>query len=318
MIGVDWGTSSFRAYRLRDGAVIGRIETAGGILGMPQGGFAAALRQAIAPWLAAGETEILLCGMVGSRQGWVEAPYLPCPAGPAEIAAAAIPIPFDGARVRLLPGLTTRAPGGTPDCAPGGTPDDAPGGTPDDAPGGTPDVMRGEETKLVGLLATLGTAPALVCLPGTHSKWARLAGGQVVGFTTHMTGELRAVLLDHSILGRQARAAPPDAAAFRRGLHRAAEPGGLSHHLFGTRALGLFGELPETATESYLSGLLIGAECRAEASGAGTVHLAGAEALAERYAIALTAAGQTCQRHPDDIAASGLALLAGRLAAMAG
>ncbi len=294
MIGVDWGTSSFRAYRLRDGVVIGRIETAGGILGIPQGGFAAALRQAIAPWLAAGETEILLCGMVGSRQGWVEAPYLPCPAGPAEIAAAAIPIPFDGARVRLLPGLTTRA------------------------PGGTPDVMRGEETKLVGLLATLGTAPALVCLPGTHSKWARLAGGQVVGFTTHMTGELRAVLLDHSILGRQARAAPPDAAAFRRGLHRAAEPGGLSHHLFGTRALGLFGELPETATESYLSGLLIGAECRAEASGAGTVHLAGAEALAERYAIALTAAGQTCQRHPDDIAASGLALLAGRLAAMAG
>jgi 2-dehydro-3-deoxygalactonokinase len=274
--------------------VIGRIETAGGILGIPQGGFAAALRQAIAPWLAAGETEILLCGMVGSRQGWVEAPYLSCPAGPAEIAAAAIPIPFDGARVRLLPGLTTRA------------------------PGGTPDVMRGEETKLVGLLATLGTAPALVCLPGTHSKWARLAGGQVVGFTTHMTGELRAVLLDHSILGRQARAAPPDAAAFRRGLHRAAEPGGLSHHLFGTRALGLFGELPETATESYLSGLLIGAECRAEASGAGTVHLAGAEALAERYAIALTAAGQTCQRHPDDIAASGLALLAGRLAAMAG
>jgi 2-dehydro-3-deoxygalactonokinase len=294
MIGVDWGTSSFRAYRLRDGVVIGRIETAGGILGIPQGGFAAALRQAIAPWLAAGETEILLCGMVGSRQGWVEAPYLPCPAGPAEIAAAAIAIPFDGARVRLLPGLTTRA------------------------PGGTPDVMRGEETKLVGLLATLGTAPALVCLPGTHSKWARLAGGQVVGFTTHMTGELRAVLLDHSILGRQARAAPPDAAAFRRGLHRAAEPGGLSHHLFGTRALGLFGELPETATESYLSGLLIGAECRAEASGAGTVHLAGAEALAERYAIALTAAGQTCQRHPDDIAASGLALLAGRLAAMAG
>jgi 2-dehydro-3-deoxygalactonokinase len=294
MIGVDWGTSSFRAYRLRDGVVIGRIETAGGILGIPQGGFAAALRQAIAPWLAAGETEILLCGMVGSRQGWVEAPYLSCPAGPAEIAAAAIPIPFDGARVRLLPGLTTRA------------------------PGGTPDVMRGEETKLVGLLATLGTAPALVCLPGTHSKWARLAGGQVVGFTTHMTGELRAVLLDHSILGRQARAAPPDAAAFRRGLHRAAEPGGLSHHLFGTRALGLFGELPETATESYLSGLLIGAECRAEASGAGTVHLAGAEALAERYAIALTAAGQTCQRHPDDIAASGLALLAGRLAAMAG
>ena len=297
MIGVDWGTSSFRAYRLRDGAVIGRIETAGGILGIPQGGFAAALRQAIAPWLAAGETEILLCGMVGSRQGWVEAPYLPCPAGPAEIAAAAIPIPFDGARVRLLPGLTTRAPGGTPDYAPGGTPDYA--------PGGTPDVMRGEETKLVGLLATLGTAPALVCLPGTHSKWARLADGQVVGFTTHMTGELRAVLLDHSILGRQARAAPPDGAAFRRGLHRAAEPGGLSHHLFGTRALGLFGELPETATESYLSGLLIGAECRAEA-------------LAERYAIALTAAGQTCQRHPDDIAASGLALLAGRLAAMAG
>jgi 2-dehydro-3-deoxygalactonokinase len=290
MIGVDWGTSSFRAYRLREGAIIDRIETRGGILGIPTGAFPAALRAALAPWLAAGESEILMCGMVGSRQGWAEAPYLPCPASPAEIAAAALTLRFEGARVRLLPGLVTRG------------------------LDGVPDVMRGEETKLAGLLAMLGPGPALVCLPGTHSKWARLEAGRITGFTTHMTGELRAVLLDHSILGRLAQPAPPDEAAFRRGLDRAAAPGGLAQHLFGTRALGLLGELPVTATESYLSGLLIGAEIAAAARPGEAVHLAGAEALVARYALALAATGHPCQRHDEDVVAQGLV----RLAVMAG
>jgi 2-dehydro-3-deoxygalactonokinase len=92
MIGIDWGTTSFRAYRLAaDGRVLDRLERAGGILGIPAGGFPAALRAAIGPWLGAGEAEILMCGMVGSRQGWVEAPYLPCPAGPACPAIQQVP-----------------------------------------------------------------------------------------------------------------------------------------------------------------------------------------------------------------------------------
>ncbi len=294
MIGIDWGTTAFRAYRMdASGAVLDRMDRPAGILTVPPGGFPDALRAAIAPWLAAGETRILLCGMVGSRQGWQEAPYLPCPAGPAEIAAAGMPLPFDGAACRLVPGLTAR------DAA------------------GVPDVMRGEETKLVGLLAELGGAEALACLPGTHSKWARLSGGRIAGFATQMTGETRAVLLQHSILGRLAEAGPDDDAAFLRGVRRARDPGGLLHHLFGTRALGLMGDLPEAATDSYLSGLLIGHEIRAvleegARNGAplGPIHLTGAETLCRVYALAFAAFGLTHHRHAPDIAARGLALIA--------
>jgi 2-dehydro-3-deoxygalactonokinase len=290
MIGIDWGTTSFRAYRLdAQGAVLDSLEREGGILSVPPGGFPDALRAAIGPWLAAGETRVLLCGMVGSRQGWQEAPYLPCPAGPAEIAAAVVPLSFEGATCRLVPGLTAR-----------------------DA-GGVPDVMRGEETKLIGLLAELGGAEALVCLPGTHSKWARLAGGRIAGFATQFTGETRAVLLQHSILGRLAEPGPVSDEAFLRGLRRARDPGGLLHHLFGTRALGLMGDLAPADTASYLSGLLIGHEVQAvlaEGAPAGPIHLAGSETLARAYALAFAEHRLDYRRHADDIVARGLALIA--------
>ncbi|MCO6415915.1 2-dehydro-3-deoxygalactonokinase [Siccirubricoccus sp. KC 17139] len=294
MIGIDWGTSSFRAYRLAaDGRILDRVAREAGILAIPAGGFPAALEAAIGPWLAAGERRVLLCGMVGSRQGWVEAPYLPCPAGPAEIAAALTRIPYDQAELLLVPGLSTR-----------------------DA-GGVPDVMRGEETKLIGLLAALGSAPALACLPGTHSKWARLEGGRIAGFATQMTGELRAVLLAHSILGRMAEEGPTVEAAFRRGVRRAGEAGGLLHQLFGTRGLGLMGELLPAETSSYLSGLLIGHELRAvlaEAPPAGPIHLAGAEALAAAYALAFAECGLDWRMQDPDLAAHGLHLIAETLA----
>lgn len=297
MIFIDWGTSSFRAWRAdASGAVLDGVETGQGILEVPQGGFPDALRAAIGPWLAAGEARALLCGMVGSRQGWVEAPYLPCPAGPAEIAAALTPIPFDAARLLLVPGLSTR------DAA------------------GVPDVMRGEETKLVGLLAALGEGTGHACLPGTHSKWARVGGGRVQGFATHMTGEVRATLLEHSILGRLAAPdapggdAPGGDAAFLRGVRRARDSGGLLHHLFGTRALGLMGDLAAAETESYLSGLLIGHEVAAVLAGGaapeGPVHLAGAAVLCRRYALAFDEFGLAHRLHDPDLALRGLMLIA--------
>jgi len=295
MIGIDWGTTSLRAYRLDEsGAVLEQRESAQGILSVPEGGFPAVLDAEIRPWLDAGEELVLLCGMVGSRQGWKEAPYLTCPAGPAEIAAAMVPLPLPGAaRCLLVPGLTARG------------------------SGGVPDVMRGEETKLIGLLAELGDGAATLCLPGTHSKWARLEGGRIAGFATRMTGETRAVLLAHSILGRlSAPAHGPAEEAFRRGLRRSRDRGGLLHHLFGTRALGLMGELAPEETDDYLSGLLIGHEVRAavEDGAPGTVHLAGSATLCRLYALAFAEYGFGHRQHDPDIAARGLALLGRTLA----
>ena len=292
MIGIDWGTTSLRAYRLDEaGGVLDQRESAQGILSVPEGGFAAVLDATIRPWLDAGEELVLLCGMIGSRQGWREVPYLACPAGPAEVAAAMAPLPLPGARRCLLvPGLSTRG------------------------PEGVPDVMRGEETKLVGLLDELGDAAATLCLPGTHSKWARLEGGRITGFATRMTGETRAVLLNHSILGRlSAPAREPSDEAFRRGVRRSRERGGLLHHLLGTRALGLMGELAPEETDDYLSGLLIGHEVRAAVEDGpppgGAVHLAGSATLCRLYALAFAEYGVEHRRHDPDIAARGLALL---------
>ena len=293
MIGVDWGTSSLRAYRLvADGTVTARLDRPGGILTVPEGGFPAALEEAIGPWLAAGESRVLLCGMVGSRQGWVEAPYLRCPAGAREIAGATIPVPFAHAEIRLVPGLTTV----------------------DEA--GVPDVMRGEETKLVALAALLGDRAALVCMPGTHSKWARLEDGRVTGFTTHMTGETFAALSQHTILARTSAEGPEQPAAFARGVARAGQPGGLLHHLFGTRASNLMGLLEETETRSYLSGLLIGHEvaAAATATGATQVDLVGAEHLAALYATALRLRGVAVTPHDPDLVAAGLAQIGRSLA----
>lgn len=298
MIGVDWGTSSLRAYRLAlDGAVREKREAERGIMTVPPGGFPAVLRETVGDWIAEGEDRVLLCGMVGSRQGWVEAPYLACPAGAAELAAATIRVPFPGgaARVRLIPGLTAR------DAA------------------GVPEVMRGEETKIVGLLAAIGgddVPEATLCLPGTHCKWVRVQAGRVTGFATYMTGEVFAALSAHTILARTMDTeAPPHPGAFDRGTARARQKGGLLHHLFGVRAQALMGELPPEQGESYLSGLLVGHEVAAalEAGVAPPVHLAGAESLVALYARALGACGIPHRIHDPDAAARGLALIGGRL-----
>jgi 2-dehydro-3-deoxygalactonokinase len=285
MIGVDWGTTSLRAYRIgAGGAVLDRLDRPGGILTVAEGGFPAALADAIGPWLSAGETRVLLCGMVGSRQGWVEAPYLRCPAGPAEIAAATIPVPFDSAEVRLVPGLTT------------------------EDQHGIPDVMRGEETKLVALADALGGGGHLACLPGTHSKWARIEGGRIAHFTTHMTGEAFAALSQHTILARTSAEGPERPEAFARGVARAGQGGGLLHHLFGARTLHLMDRLEAAETRSFLSGLLIGHEIVAALAetGATRVELVGAAGLAALYAEALRLAGVTVRSHDPDLVAAGL------------
>jgi 2-dehydro-3-deoxygalactonokinase len=247
VIAVDWGTSSFRAYRLdRDGHILESRTAAAGILSVAPGAFPETLANQIRGW---NEKPIVMSGMVGSRQGWKEAPYVQCPAGFDEIAAKLVEV-RQGAWI--VPGLSCR----------------------DSA--GVPDVMRGEETQILGC-----GAQGTICLPGTHSKWAEVKNGRIERFSTFMTGEVYAVLRQHSILGRMMEEGKPDDGAFADGVKRSGEAGGLLHHLFGVRTRGLVGELGGAAAASYLSGIVIGHELRAQ--GAREFGVLGTAELAALY-----------------------------------
>jgi len=291
MIAIDWGTSSLRGYRLAaDGRVLEQRRSDQGI-GASQGRFAATLAPLIDGWPG----DVVLCGMIGSRNGWIELPYVPCPADAAALAAAMQPLQdpaLPGRTLWFVPGVASSA-------------------------AAVPDVMRGEETQLIGLLDTLagsGQKPdgCSVCLPGTHSKWVDLRHGRIAALATMMTGELYALLRQHSLLARlmEADDAHFDGAGFDAGVQRSGEPGGLLHHLFGVRSLGLFERLSAAAAPSYLSGLLIGHELRARLPLAPQVHLIGGSGLLDRYAHALHALGSRARAHPEDLAARGLYRLA--------
>jgi len=232
------------------------------------------------------DASLLACGMIGSRQGWVEVPYLECPADLAAIAGAL-------ARARdtplaIVPGLICR-----------------------DADG-VPDVMRGEETQILGALEEAASRQVVV-LPGTHSKWALAARSGIEAFATFMTGELYAVLREHSILGRLA-AAGADAAAFERGVGSSLRSRvGLSHELFSARTLALTGALASAGVADYLSGLLIGAEVAAGrrwlergAVQSLRITLVGEAMLCSRYRRAFELAGVDADIGPGDAAARGL------------
>lgn len=289
MIAVDWGTTSFRAYRIdAAGIVVDKREAPLGILAIKEQRFAEALESQVGDWIEHGVHPIVMSGMIGSRQGWREQAYVRCPAGPDELAArlGSVTWGMHGRKAWIVPGLITR-----------------------DAQG-VHDVLRGEETQIVGVLDDLGPGTHTLCLPGTHSKWVRVDDGRIVSFTTHMTGELFAVLRDHSILGRTMENAGDIPAAFDAGLARSRQAGGLLHHLFGVRADSLAGTLTAEAAHEFLSGLLIGHEIASVAPTNGTVHILGSQALAARYERALSAAG--CRAHvlDPDAAVRGLFRLA--------
>jgi 2-dehydro-3-deoxygalactonokinase len=285
LIAIDWGTSSFRAFRLAaDGSVLARRQAPRGILQVPAGSFADVLVELVGEWLSDGESHLLLSGMVGSRQGWREAAYVEAPAGIEELAGALMPVSVGTARGFIVPGLIARG------------------------PEGVPEIMRGEETQIAGVLHTMAET-AIACLPGSHSKWARIDRGRITSFTTAMTGETFAALRHHTILGRLMVGEAHDRAAFDAGVTRSADPGGLLHHVFGARTLVITGRLPETAAASYLSGILIGHDVRAALEIHGrdhVVHLIGEAILCELYGRALTACNATHQVSTSDAAVLGL------------
>lgn len=285
LIGLDWGTSSLRAFLISDGRALELRHADAGIqslAGTGAEGFERAFEAIAGDWCGRWPgLPVLACGMVGSAQGWLEVPYVDCPADAAAIAGGLRTLRTrTGASLHLVGGLR---------CI--------------DA-GGVPDVMRGEETRALGVLQHDAAWRRGVCLvlPGTHSKWVTVRDGRIASFGTWMTGELFAVLRQHSILGRLMPPPQDDAAlaadAFERGLaqaRRAAAAGDWLHALFSARTLGLAGTLVPEQLPDYLSGLLIGSELGAALGAAGPdlpVVLGGESALCRRYADALTRLGR--------------------------
>lgn len=287
LIALDWGSTRLRAFLLgADAAVLAtRHSEQGASMLSGEAAFEQAFAAITADWPA---LPVLACGMVGSQHGWREAPYAPCPADAVALARQALKL---NERIHILPGLMLD--------------------------GGQPDVMRGEETQIVGALALRPelSAQSCVVLPGTHSKWARVEAGRVTGFATHMTGELYALLRQHSVLARLMPAdgsAPPSPHAFLAGVDAAREDSVLGHQLFAVRTLGLFKRLPPEQLPDYLSGLLIGHEIAHELKGAASARLAlvGDPALCERYALALGRFGINAPLQLDNTAPAGLWQLA--------
>ncbi len=295
LIAVDWGTTSCRASLLdARGNAIARASDGPGILAVPDRRFGEALAKLVAPWRRThGDVPIVLSGMIGSRQGWKETMYVPCPAGLPEIAAALLTIstsdlgsdlgadlgsslgsslgPSLGPSlgdVRIVPGLDT-------------------------SNAGVPDVMRGEETQILGA----GVVDGVCVLPGTHSKWAHVEGGRITRFATYMTGEIYAALRGHTILGRlmtdaqhsDGEMTPAFIAGVKSGA-AAGGPGALLHRVFSARTLGLFDRLPADALADHLSGLLIGAEIADAAHGGRRlITVIANEELTRRYVAAAQA-----------------------------
>lgn len=289
MIVVDWGSSGFRAWRLDEaGAVLAQCSAPLGITTLKPGEHGDVLHGQVGPWLAAGESLVLAAGMIGSRQGWHEMPYIACPAGLADLATAAQRVSWQhGPDIWFCPGLSCR-----------------------DAQG-VPDVIRGEEMQVFGLLDDMAEETHF-CLPGTHGKAVVAQRGRVTGFATHFTGELFALLSHHGLLASVLQPVEqPDEKAFAEGVARSGDAGGLLHHVFGVRARALFAELSGAQAAEYLSGMLIGHEVR-QLPHDKRIVLAGEAALTARYARAATLLGLSVVIAPEGAAARGLYRL-GRL-----
>ncbi len=236
-IGVDWGTTFLRAWAIsREGQVLAKLSSQDGMAKLAPGEYEAALISLVGGWLNPNKTiSIIACGMVGSRQGWIEAPYLgvPClPLAPQQLVKPQTTDPRID--VYVVPGIKQQNP---------------------------PDVMRGEETQIAGFLAMEPDFEGTICLPGTHTKWVRIVQGEIKGFGTFLTGELFSLLSKQSVLRHCVAEAGWDEAVFLKGVSGAfSNPELFAADLFAIRAETLIGDLSSQAARSKLSGLLIGLE----------------------------------------------------------
>ena len=287
-IAVDWGTSNLRAWAMgRGGQVLAEATSDDGMGKLSRDGFEPALLRLIGDWLG-NRPPVVACGMVGSRQGWCEAPYRTVPCTPLDRAVLVTAPTLDPRlTVQLAPGLKQSSPA---------------------------DVMRGEETQIAGALALMPGYDVILCLPGTHSKWAQISAGEVVNFQTFMTGEMFALLSEASVLRHGMQGDGWDDAAFDAAVSDAlSRPERLGARLFSLRAEGLIAGLTPAAARACLSGLLIGTELAgARPYWLGQeVTLVGAVRLSAAYARALALQGVMARSlSATDCTLAGLAILA--------
>lgn len=273
-IAVDWGTTRLRVWAMRGAHALQTRASDKGMGQLAADEFEPALLELIGDWLGKGPMPVIACGMLGARTGWAEAEYrmLPCP--PLDPRRATRPAVRDARlTVHILPGLAQDDP---------------------------PDVLRGEETQIAGFLAAHPDFGGTLCLPGTHCKWVLVAGGQVLGFHTFMTGELYALLSRQSVLRLTIDGAKPDKTAFATALAQAlARPESVPAHLFSLRADALLHGLAAASGAGRLSGLLIGAEIAAARDlwQERRVAVIGAAELSALYLKGLTMAGASAYQH---------------------
>ena len=283
-IAVDWGTSNLRAWAMSEtGIVRAAVRSVDGMGSLDQKSFEAVLLELVAPWLGERETTVIACGMVGSRQGWFEAPYTKVPTKPS---GSVVQVPNTDPRiaVHILPGLSQESP---------------------------PDVMRGEETQITGFLSEFPDFDGVICLPGTHSKWAHISAGEVISFQTFVTGELFECLTKHSVLRHSTVGnAEMNMVEFQNAMSETmSKPEALAARLFRLRSDHLLNGKDTVLLTSRLSGYLLGCELAAARPYwlGQEVALIGNEALTNAYASALSHVGVTAKEFAgDDMTLKGL------------
>lgn len=274
-IAVDWGTTNLRVWAMDAASrVLAHGESAEGMGTLDRAGFEPALIRLVGGWLPAkGRVPVVACGMVGSRQGWVEAPYRAVPCVPLAKGQMARPEVREARlSVQVVPGLKQDRPA---------------------------DVMRGEETQIAGFLSARPDFDGVLCLPGTHSKWVHISAGEAVSFQTFMTGEMFSLLSKQSVLRHGVASEGWNGRAFSDAVSEAlSRPERLAAALFTIRAEGLLHGLDGASARARLSGLLIGAELAAARPYwlGQDVAIIGAEALGRTYAEALALQGVTAER----------------------
>ncbi len=265
-IAVDWGTSNLRAWAMSGAEALAEVSSDRGMGTLKREEFEPALLELIEPWLSNGPKSAVACGMVGSRQGWIEARYAATPTAPCLSGATRAPVKDPRLSVHIIPGVKQETP---------------------------PDVMRGEETQIAGFLAALPNFDGVLCMPGTHTKWVQVSAGEIVSFRTFMTGEMFALFAKSSVLRHSVRDGW-DSEAFDVAISDAlSKPESIAARLFEVRANDLLNNPGDGEARARLSGYLIGLERAARRPYWLGQHVAtiGAARLSEHYSTALATQG---------------------------